>query len=224
VGSNPSPRARPVRTAAPVAGILLTGGASRRMGKDKATLVIESRPLAQTVRRRLEASVDFVVEVGDGTSGAAVSVRESPAGAGPLAALLAGVEAAATRGHHGSVLLLACDLPLVSVSLLRWLARFPGNGSVLPVVGSRPQPLCARWSPADLAAGGQAYQRGERSLRPLVECPDVQRVGEGSWGAVASPRCFADVDSVDDLRRLGLRWQPAPDTCSGTDREMPRQR
>ena len=51
------------------AGIVLTGGRSRRLGVDKATLVLDGETLAQRAARHLEAVCAPVVEAGDGVSG-----------------------------------------------------------------------------------------------------------------------------------------------------------
>ena len=59
-------------TAVGTAGILLTGGRSRRLGVDKATLVLDGETLAQRAARRLGAVCEPVVEAGDGVERAAV--------------------------------------------------------------------------------------------------------------------------------------------------------
>ena len=63
---------RVMATAVGTAGILLTGGRSRRLGVDKATLVLDGETLAQRAARRLGAVYDPVVEAGDGVERAAV--------------------------------------------------------------------------------------------------------------------------------------------------------
>ncbi len=71
------------------AGVLLTGGASRRMATDKATIVWRGETLAARAARVLTAVCDPVIEVGPGAT-QLPCVREHPAGSGPLAAFVAG--------------------------------------------------------------------------------------------------------------------------------------
>jgi molybdopterin-guanine dinucleotide biosynthesis protein A len=182
-----------------MAGVLLTGGASRRMGTDKARLVVNGETLAARSARVLAAACDPVVEVGPGVSGLP-AVREDPAGAGPLVALLAGV--GALGGPH-SVILLACDLPSVSPELLRLLVEWPGSGTVIPVVDGRFQYACARYGAAAFDAAVAALRRGLTSLREIADS-DCEFLSEADWGGVASALTFADVDTPEDLRRLGL--------------------
>jgi hypothetical protein len=62
----------------PVAGMLLTAGSSRRMGVDKASIVIGGRACAETVGSRLSAVADPSIEVGPGRSGLNAFADEAP--------------------------------------------------------------------------------------------------------------------------------------------------
>src|SRR6476469_6389028 len=115
---------------AATAGIVLTGGRSRRLGVDKATLVLDGETLAMRTAHRLAATCAPVVEVGDGVSGLP-AVRETPAGAGPLAALAAAGTWLRERGHDTPALLLAVDLPHIDEPFLRWLRDRSGAPTVV---------------------------------------------------------------------------------------------
>jgi molybdenum cofactor guanylyltransferase len=186
-----------------VAAILLTGGKSRRLGRDKTQLIVEGSTLAVRTAKLLHLVVETAIEVGPGVSGLP-STREQPPGEGPLAALAAGCQALRHRGHVGGALAIACDLPLLSESLLGLLVDWETPGSVVPVVHGRPQPLCARWSAHDLDAAGPMFSQGVRSLRHLAAQSDVVLLGKAEWGLVANEEQFSDVDTPEDLERLGL--------------------
>jgi molybdopterin-guanine dinucleotide biosynthesis protein A len=158
-------------TAAPIAGLLLTGGRSTRYGRDKGPLF---GPRVADVLRQV---ADPVHEVGPGwTSLPAVA----DPGEGPLRAL-------ACAPACGDALVLACDLPLVSAPLLRWLADQPGTA--VPVVEGRAQPLCARYSQRTLARAGAVVGRAMRDLLDVAD--DVTYLDTSDW----DPALFADVDS-----------------------------
>ncbi|MGA7836150.1 MAG: molybdenum cofactor guanylyltransferase [Acidimicrobiales bacterium] len=186
-----------------VGAILLTGGSSRRMGRDKATLVIAGSTLAERTATLLRASVDVAVEVGPGVSGLSWTT-EDPQGAGPLAAIAAGRRALMEQRHEGPALVIACDLPLLTSRLLSFLVDYDAVGSVVPVVHGEPQPLCAKWAPHDLDGAAALVSAGVRSLRHLTSQPDVVLLDESAWGGVIGEREFSDVDSPDDLQRFGL--------------------
>lgn len=173
------------------------------MGRDKATLVIDGITLAARSAELLEPLVALAVEVGDGVSTLS-AIREDPAGAGPLSAILAGHAELVRLGFDGNAacLVLACDLPRISVSVLARLAAWPGDQSVLPLIDAKPQPLCARWSSQDLRAAAAAFASGEQSLRRFPDRRRAILADEKIWGDESA--AFTDVDSPEDLRRLHL--------------------
>jgi len=182
-----------------VGGVLLTGGASRRLGTDKAVLRLGGETLAARAARVLQAVCADALEVGPGHTTLA-RVLEEPAGAGPLAALVAG----ASASHARCLLLLAVDLPNVEAPLLRLLRDWPGDATVIPVASGRVQSVCARYGPATLERAQFARARGESSLRAVLDGPDVELVDESVWARVAPADAFADVDVAADAARFGL--------------------
>jgi molybdenum cofactor guanylyltransferase len=177
----------------PCAGVLLTGGASHRLGVDKATLLVDGEPLAVRAGRLLARACKPVIEAGSGVS-ELPAVREEPPGSGPLAGFLAGCDAVQPAS---SVLLLACDLPFVDEPLLRWLVDQPGTGSFVPTIDGADQYACSRWSAYAIETARDRFRAGERALKALLAAGDVTRlVADHRAGALA------DVDTLDDLRRL----------------------
>jgi len=187
------------------AGLLLTGGGSRRLGAPKAELRLNGERLADRGARVLTAVCPTALEVGPGTSSLPV-VSEDPPGAGPLAAVVAGSSSLAERGARGPVVVLAVDAPFVGVHLLRWLVEHPAPGAVVPRVAGRAQPLCARYAPADLAIAADLLAGGATAMRDLLAAATVTYADEDAWGVVASERTFLDVDTPDAVTRAGLAW------------------
>ena len=180
-----------------VAGLLLTGGASRRMGTDKASIVVSGVPLAVRTAAVLAAVVAPALEVGPGRS-ALDAVVDDPPGRGPLAAAAAGARALSERGHRGPAVVVACDLPRLGPRAVHGLAAHPGSASVVPVVDGRPQWLVARWSEAALALAPVLVAAGERRMAALARA-GVAWLDQPDWSAE-----LLDVDTPEDLARAGL--------------------
>ncbi len=182
------------------AGIVLTGGSSRRLGVDKATLTLGGETLAARGARLLRLICLHVVEVGPGASDLP-AVREAPPGSGPLRALVAGVAALGANGPVESVVLLACDLPNVA-PVLHALAASSGDQVVVPVdEHGRRQYVCARYGVDALARAAALAAIGEQSLRALFEAIGPSGVVELDGFA---PGVFADIDSPTDAQRAGI--------------------
>lgn len=185
-------------------GLVLTGGASRRLGVDKSRLLLDGETLAARAARLLLDRCHTVVEVGPGVTDLAV-VRESPVGAGPLAALVAGARALGPA-LGDALVLLACDLPWVAPALDALTASPSGAGSdvdiIIPVDETgRRQYVCARYGPRALTAAEGLVRSGERSLHAMVESLPPEEIAElGDFPAGT----FADIDVPDDARRAGI--------------------
>jgi molybdopterin-guanine dinucleotide biosynthesis protein A len=148
--------------------VLLAGGRSSRMGRDKASLRIpgDGRTLAELALERLARACGRGVVAGPaerdwGTEWP--SVPDGP-GAGPVAGLLG-----AARAHPGRRLLaLGCDLPEVSSELLAALAASPAQ-LALPKTEKGPEPLCALYGPAALEILEKRVADGRFALRGLFD-------------------------------------------------------
>jgi molybdenum cofactor guanylyltransferase len=187
-----------------VAGLLLTGGASRRLGSDKATLLRDGERLVDRSLRVLTAACEPVLEIGPGY-GSAEALAEDPPGAGPLAAVAAGGAALRVRGHRGGAVVLAVDLPFVEEPFVAWLASNPLPGTVVPRVEGVAQSLCARYADDALDAAAELYAAGARSMRALLAGVDVTYIDDDAWRAVTDARAFTDVDTTDAVARAGLQ-------------------
>ena len=172
-------------------GVVLCGGASSRMGRDKTRLRMDGRSLLETALAALDGAAS-VVCVGDArpTSRPVTWVRESPIGEGPVPALRAGLQ----RVTADVVVLLAADLPLVTPSaVVDLLSGLDGRGVVAVDDGGREQWLLSAWSASDLRSADPGATRLRDVLGPLCD----RRV-------VLPGRPWLDCDTPDewaDLRR-----------------------
>ena len=134
---------------ADVAGALLVGGASERMGADKAQRLFAGSPAADARSRLLASLFEEVLLVG-GEPPAGALGRRVPDVAGPRSALR-GIVSALAAARAERVLVVATDLPLLTADLLLALVAWPAADVVLPRRDGRIEPLCALWSRAPRA-------------------------------------------------------------------------
>lgn len=150
-----------------VSAALLLGGASRRMGSDKASLALDGVALATRTARLLATCFEEVLLVG-GTPPADAPGRRVADPEGPRSALRGLVGAlAAAEGER--VLVVATDLPLLAPELLLALVAWPAADVVLPAVAGRLEPLCALWDRAVVLPVARArLAAGQLALHELV--------------------------------------------------------
>jgi molybdopterin-guanine dinucleotide biosynthesis protein A len=179
----------------PLVGGVLVGGASRRMGRDKALL-----PWGRG--RWIDRQVRTLARVADETFLAGRPIDPHPGladadGSGPLA----GIWALAQARPLATLLVVAVDQPLLTASALRWLRRQRrvGTDVVLPQLHGRLAPLPIVIEPPAFAALGRLARagRGPRALLEVatVSHPEVPQRFVRSW---------RDFDAQTDLATFGL--------------------
>lgn len=166
-------------------GLVLAGGRSRRMGTDKAVLVVDGERLVDRALRLLAEVCDHVlVASGDGArlDVDAPQVADDPEVEGPLAGLIAGLAGSPTD----DVAVVAVDAPYADPAVLSRCRELRGGAPVAaPVVDGVVQPLHAVWSREALPELRRAAAAGERSPRRLVEELGGRLVTADEWAPVA---------------------------------------
>lgn len=181
------------------------------MGADKALLEVEGAPLVVRVAERL-SRVAHPVILAPGVPGRLGSlgypeVADAVPGSGPLAGLVAGLEAS----PHPLAAVVAVDMPLASPDVFRLLATLHGDeDAVVPVTAEGPQPLHAVYARSALPALRGALEGGRLALRAALQGLRVREVGEDEWRRADPTGTFAlNLNSPADLARLSLR-PPSP--------------
>lgn len=186
-----------------VEGFILAGGASSRMGSDKARLCLGGESLVA----RAAAAIGGVA--------AGVSVVSSKPGAEefglPIVAdyytgrgAMGGLHAALARCRARWALVVSCDTPFVTAEMLRRLASFRGPefDAVAPLQpDGRPQPLCALYSAQTCGPVAEGLIKSDE-LRPreLLRRVRTRRVTFGELSDLAgSAEFFRNINTPDDF-------------------------
>jgi len=193
---------------ADVTGLVLVGGMSRRMGRDKATLPVAGTPLVTRVATALRAAgIDQILAVGgDGDAARVAGVRwvaDRYPGEGPLGGIVSGLQSVSTR----YALVTAVDLPFVTkAAVVQLLGSWKGSlDVVLGNDGERSQPL---FSVIDLRVAASLTAAFENGIRSPHDALNALRV---DVAAAVTDGQLADVDTPAELwgavlsRGMGLR-------------------
>jgi molybdenum cofactor guanylyltransferase len=157
-------------SAAPIHGLILAGGSSKRMHRDKAALQYQGKSQLERAYDLASRHVSPVFvsvranQTADPTRAHHPMIVDSVAGEGPTV----GIRSALAAFPGVAWLVLACDLPYLSDAAISQLLRERDAASLATAYRSAhdglPEPLCAIWEPAAAAALAE-YQAGGR------DCP-----------------------------------------------------
>lgn len=199
------------RTPSRVAAVVLTGGASRRMGRHKPAIEVDGVPIVERVLAAVAGLPVVVVGRPDAVPAGVRVVSEQPPGGGPVAALAAGLASLqdTTTGYAAPLapsppdllVVLAGDLPLLSSSLVAALVAAAESRTAVAVIDGPGGAnwLCAAWPVALLRARLAALGDPDgASMRALVGDTEVTLVPDPTGAAT-------DVDTPEDLARLTER-------------------
>jgi molybdopterin-guanine dinucleotide biosynthesis protein A len=192
-------------------GIVLAGGRATRFGTDKLLAPVDGRPLLHRPLEALAAICREVVLV-VGVHGIPPLpplnvplriVRDDEPGAGPLAALVTGLQEAVAD----TAIVVAGDMPSLVPALLQDLARraaAPGVDAAVLVEGAtrRPLPAAVRREPA-LEAARRLRDADESRLRAVFTRLRLDEVPEAAWRTLdPAADSLVDVDVPADLVRI----------------------
>ena len=166
-----------------ILGAILTGGASSRMGEDKATVEVAGRPMSAWVSEALRAALTasgHIVVLGNTPVTGITQVQDRP-GAGPLSGLAAVADVAELLGvAPQAVLIVAIDHPWVIPNTLRHLVdRYDGR-AVVPVHHGVRQVTCAVYPMSVVAAASDAAPAA-MGFQGLLDDRDVDEVAPQTW-------------------------------------------
>jgi molybdopterin-guanine dinucleotide biosynthesis protein A len=174
-----------------ILGVILAGGASRRMGADKALLTLAARPMIGHVLARIGPQVGAVAinTNGDparfGAFGLPVLPDPVPGQPGPIAGVLAGLAWAARTRPGAALLTVPADCPFLPPDLVARLAPAGHAAS-----GGRHHPVIALWPAESAPALWAAYQAGTRRMEAFAAIAASRRVvweGEDPFTNINTP-------------------------------------
>jgi len=219
----------------PVSAIIMAGGASSRMGKDKASLTIEGKPMIWHIYDTLIKFFDEIIIstskpgyplIMDARTGdplimdARMDVRtdartvvDLKPGHGPLMGIYSSLRASSSRVNF----IIACDIPTINLPLMRRLLSCSLQYDIV-VPSFNPEkyePLFAVYTKKAATAAGTLLDNGQRritGLLPLCKTKILEipaGTGKGNWYAnLNTPEdyhCFIKEKSGNGERREGER-------------------
>lgn len=181
-------------------GVLLAGGKSKRMGRDKASIELSGRPLFSLALELLRQHFQTVLIAGNRTD---LAQDDIPAIAdlypgSALAGLHSGLSAAKTDW----VFVMPCDMPYPDAKLLKLLFKLrTGVDAVVPKTPTGYEPVFAFYHKRCLPVFEEALKRGRKSIFALYPELNVRFL---EWQDMPSgwKKSLTNINTPEDLHRV----------------------
>jgi molybdenum cofactor guanylyltransferase len=184
-----------------VSGIILAGGQSRRMGRDKALIDFQGQPIIIHVINTLRALTNDIVIVSNRSElyeplGARVVADYDPP-CGPLGGIAAGLKAVDSE----LAIVVACDMPFLNVALLRWLIdQAACYDAVVPQTGAEYEPLHAIYRRTCHNPIVRRIAQGDRRVISFFADVRLRAIEEAAWRVIdPTGRSLVNLNTPGDL-------------------------
>ena len=191
-----------------IAGFILAGGASSRMGRDKALLELGGVPLIVRTARLVESVVGAATVVGDSAAFRALGLRtiaDDWPGAGPLGGIATALRASSAPWS----LVVACDLPYLTKPWLEYaVARALASqaDAVIPMNATGTEPLCALYHRSAEPGIRGPLALGNRKVKDAIGGLRVEIIEPAEWKAFDSEgHLFKNMNSPEDYEEAQAR-------------------
>jgi len=188
---------------ADLTGIILVGGKSRRMGRDKAFITWEGAPLFEKVLHIFRESFTTVLLVG-GDVERYGKYRERILPDLYPGSALGGLYTGLFHAASDYIFVASCDMPYPSAALLRYLCSLKdGYDCVVPETAQALEPLFAVYAKSALPAMLDLLESGNFRIYDLYPRLRTRFVGVAELAPFAQDgRSFVNVNTPDDFALL----------------------
>ncbi|NLI11376.1 molybdenum cofactor guanylyltransferase [Pelotomaculum propionicicum] len=189
-----------------VAGVILAGGKSRRMGTDKAFLTVGREAMIERVAAELrKVFKEILISGGDEETGRRLGLRVIPdliKGGGPLS----GIHATLIAAQSDKCLVVPCDMPFLSAELAKiMISQSEGYDVTVPQHGDYLQPLFAVYSKSCIPAIEEALNNNRHKVVDFYPRVRVKYVSEAILKAAADiDTVFFNVNTPFDLEKARI--------------------
>jgi len=194
-----------------IAGVVLAGGRSLRMGTDKALADFAGRPMLAHVLARFAPQVAALAINANGDParfadfGAPLIADLAPGQPGPLAGIVAALDWAETGGFSW-VATAPCDAPFLPRDLVARLARASAQAPVVAVGPDGLEPLFALWPVTARVRVQERLMAGERAVHRVLAALGAKAVELPA----TTPPGSLNLNAPDELARASALASSTP--------------
>ena len=182
-----------------ITGIILSGGKSSRMGREKGLSVLKNKPLIEYSVQVLKQVCDKIIistNTGHYNYLRFPVIKDEITSIGPIGGLYSCLKASETEDNF----VLSCDMPLISVELINYIIQNKKNyQAVIPIFGKYAEPLCAYYRKDAESILNNFIERKDYKIQNVIKKLKYKFLKIDNSLEFYHQKLFANVNTHDDL-------------------------
>jgi molybdopterin-guanine dinucleotide biosynthesis protein A len=195
-----------------ITSIVLAGGRSSRLGREKLAEVIAGKSLIERAISRLSPlSQEILIVISQKQARSSLSAYTYPEAKTvvdlyPEKGSLIGIYTGLVHSSNFLNLAVACDMPFLNLDLLRYMVKIaPGFDVVIPRIGDQMEPLHAVYSKNCIKPMENLIKQGNLRITGFFDSVKVRYVGEDELDRFDPGRLsFFNINTEADLKRARI--------------------
>jgi len=195
-----------------ITSIILAGGRSSRLGREKLAEVIAGKSLIERAISRLSSlSQEILIVISQKQARSSLPSYTYPEAKTvvdlyPETGSLIGIYTGLVHSSNFLNLVVACDMPFLNLELLRYMVKMaPGFDVVIPRIGDQMEPLHAVYSKNCMKPMEDLIKQGNLKIRDFFDSVKVRYVEEEELGRFDPERLsFFNINTEADLKRARM--------------------
>ena len=199
-----------------VSSIILAGGKSSRLGREKHAEVIAGKSLIERVISRLQPlSTEILLVISQSQSEISFSLPEvkTLVDIYPRKGSLGGIYTGLVNSTHTNNIVVACDMPFLNPDLLGYMIDLsPDFDIVIPRIGTELEPLHAVYSKNCIAPMKDLIERGHFKIDRFFDSVKVRYIEEKELNRLDPEHMsFFNINTQEDLEKAIMLAEEAVD-------------
>ncbi len=199
-----------------ISAVLLAGGQSKRMGKDKAFLQLNGKTFLRIIAEKLSIYCDQIIVSGNkekklylsqlrGIKSQIDFVKDKNPFTGPLN----GIVSCRKKIKNELVFISTCDTPLLNEEIIPYLSgKIDGYDAVIPTVNNKEQFLNTVYKKSALDLGEKLYSKGVRSLYEWINHLKILKISEKEIKHIDKHiYSYWSINRPEDYERIKNLWE-----------------
>jgi molybdopterin-guanine dinucleotide biosynthesis protein A len=188
-------------------GIILSGGKSSRMGKEKGMCLLQGKPLIEYSFDLLKKFCDSIIISSSSNDyqylGCQI-VKDEIQGIGPAGGIYSCLRASGNDENF----IISCDMPMITGDLIQYLlSQKKDFDALIPLFNGFPEPLCAFYRQSCIPVFKKSIDQGKYKLQDIIKGVNAGFVPVKPTDPFYSPLLFTNLNTPGDISDLESRLQ-----------------